>query len=637
MAEDLVNEIRPKDISKMVARGWDRLAPFRAMRKKSIQQYVGPHYGSMGAGVGSQPLNLLFNAISVILPSLVTSFPQHNVSSPYLQDKQYADLLALALSFQDKKLNIQDIYQRATVEAFFGLGIMKTGVANAMADLESDEANDLAMGDVFTEPVSLDDFVADPESREHLFSDARFIGHRLIVPRKSLLESDLYDEDEINALPKWGDSNEAKDETYQLSRRNTAESEQGSELDDVAIVELWIPSSNVVITLPGDEKVHIRKFLRIDDFYGVKEGPYTLLSFSPPVPDNPMPVPRASVLYDCGLLANRMMSKIVDQAVRQKSIGYYQRAAVDDAKEVLNAADGEMVGLDNTASVGSLNLGGQVPSNEDAVSLLTNWFNALAGNTELLGGVQVQAKSATASNVLQQNSNIVLGRSKDLVYLAGAQEARRRAFYLHTDPLINMPLIQRQKLPSQITQGPTGPMLVSSAEQQVQVMLTPEQRSGDFLDFHFQIEPDSLSRMDSQQRVQLSMTFATQVLPAVVAAAQQAQLAGIGLNASALLISLGKSMGLTDFLPDVFMDQAYQLQQSMHAQLGPQDPGKASARPTAAILQNGQPGQVQGAPAGPPTPPQTAQRGANEVQALQRIELRRALSARPSNAAFSGV
>jgi hypothetical protein len=88
-------------------------------------------------------------------------------------------------------------------------------------------------------------------------------------------------------------------------------------------------------------------YLRVDDYYGVKEGPYTLLTLTPPVPGNPLPVPSVGIWNDLHVLANRMAKKIIEQAERQKDVMAYRAAAADDAEELRNASDGESVKVDD--------------------------------------------------------------------------------------------------------------------------------------------------------------------------------------------------------------------------------------------------------------------------------------------------
>lgn len=622
----LTNEITPNKLQKAVNRGFDRLKNFRSARIHFLREYAGPYYDHTSGEVGGAAMNLIFNAIRVIVPTLVMNFPKHTVISPYLQQRQYADLLGLALDQHDMKIDVRNIYRRVIVDAIFTMGILKTGLAQSSSVYAIDDETNIDPGTVYTEAVDFDNFVVDPNCKDHMFRDATFMGDRITLPRQMLLDSGLYNNDLIERLPRAGETSSDR-RASSLSMRNIQIDDNYALEDEIEIVELWVPSANAIVTVPGSSDVTMDEYLRVDDYYGVKEGPYTLLALTPPVPGNPMPVPMVGVWYDLHVLANRMAKKIIEQAERQKDIVSYKRSASEDAEELRNAADGEAVAVEDPSEVQVMHFGGQQNSNETHLAQLQGWFNMMAANPEQIGGQSVQASSATAANILQQNASIGLEDMKDLVYQMAAAEARRRAWYFHTDPMINIPMTKREKVqtPMQV-QGPMGPTwMLAPVMQDVQVILTPEIRSGDFLDFNFNIEPESMGRRDSKTRLAQEMSFCQQVLPAVMAAAQVAMQLGIPLSAVNLLMRMAKDSGI-EWMDEVLYDPQFQQQLMQQQMMGPPPTGKAQAAPNQpnqglmnGMMQNGQPGQVQ---APPPTQGQQfnqqAQGGADEGQRLLR-------------------
>jgi hypothetical protein len=630
----LVDTVSPIEVQEEIDRGRERLSAFREFRLKSLRAYVGPHYDRGGSDVGAEPLNMTYNAIRVLVPTLVLNFPKHVVATPYIQAKQYADLLSLALEQHDRKINIRDTYRRVIVDGLFALGILKTGLAQSDSVYALDDEQWISQGEIYTEAVDFDDWIVDPKSREHMFRDARFMGHKLTVPRRMLLDSGLYNNDLIERLPTGGSVSEGRNKAQTLSQKHIQREELSDLEDDVEIYEVWVPSANAVVTVPASKDTKFDDYLRVADYYGVKEGPYTLLSFSPAVPGNPLPVALTSVWYDLHILGNLMAKKIIDQAQRQKSLLAYKRAAVDDAEEIKNAGDGEGIAVDDPSAVTALNLGGQLNSNETHLAQLMGWFNMMAANPEQVGGQNIDAKSATAASILQNNANVGLSDMKDMVYVMAAEEARKRAWYLHTDPMIKLPMTKRQMMPPQVVVGPMGPIMAPPMMQDVQVILTPEARSGDFMDFNFSIQPESMGRLDSKVRLQQEISFCTQILPAVMAAAQESMALGIPLNAVGLLIQMGRDMGL-ETIDQIIFDPAFQQQMLMQQMMGPSIQGSkgemapANSGLTPSILQNGQPGQVGASPfQGPGTAMQkNAQSGSNGAQRMLRTEIGRSLSA----------
>jgi len=621
-------DITPKKLQEQVHRGIKRHENFRNARTMFLRNYVGQYYDQTNGDIGAEPLNLIFNAIRVLIPNIVMNFPTHKVSSNFLYAKDYAELLGMALEQQDKQIGIKDVYRRVIVDAIFTLGILKTGIASSDSVYAIDESDQVDTGEVYTECVDFDNFIADPMSREHLFRDASWLGDRMTVPRSTLLESGLYDNALIEQLPAAGGDLKQKKAASAMSMRSINPQDDLDLFDEVEIAELWVPSAGALVTVPASEHVVFDEYLRVDEYYGPVSGPYTFLALTPPVPGNPMPIPMVGIWNDLHVLANRMAKKIVDQAQRQKDVIGYKSQAADDAQSLKDASDGEAVAVDDPDAVKVHSFGGQQNSNEVHMSQLQGWFNQMAANPEGMAGNRFDADSATEASILAERASVGLEDMKDLVYQMAADEGSKRAWYLHTDPFMRLPLIRRVELPAQYAQSPQGPQMTQPAQlADQQIILTPEARRGDYLDYTFMIEPGSMGRRDSGSRLAEAMDFAVKIMPAIMATAQNAMMLGIPLDAKAMLIRMAKDRGIT-WMHEVLFDPEFQMKMNQLALMGPAL-AESKGMPNAglgsgggqlgAILQNGQPGQVQkGAPSQQKQQRQTAQQGANESQSQMR-------------------
>jgi len=622
------NDLSPKAIQEYAQKGMQRLHNFRNARLMFLRNYVGQYYDSDHGEVGTEALNLIFNAIRTLIPTLVMTNPKHNVHSKYLAYKPYADMLSLALTQHDKEIDITDTYTRVLVDALFTLGIMKTGLAESDSVYAFDDYDRVDTGEIYTEVVDFDNFVVDPRSKEHLFKDAQFLGDRICVPRKKLLESGLYKNDLIEKLPRAGTEQSKYDRASKLSMGSLKSYNVYDLQDEVEIMELWVPGENMTVTVPGAKNTQYRDFLRVDDYYGPDSGPYTLLALTPPVPNNPLPVPAVGIWNDLHTLANRMAKKIIDQAERQKDVVGYKRSAADDAQEALDAGDGEAVAMDDPEGLRVHSFGGQQNSNEVHLANLEGWFNMMAGNPNTTAGVSQDANSATQAKILATNASVGLEHMKSLLYRAAQKEGQKRAWYMHTDPFIHVPLISRQTIPAQYTMTPNGPVVSEPARQEeVQIYLTPEARKGDFLDYNFDIEPESMGHKDQNTRYQQAMEFAVKILPATFQAAIAAAQLGIPFSAKAFLIMMAKDRGI-DWMDEVFYDPEFQAQMTMQMLRMPSPQGSEGVpmkMPNAgigggmgglgSIMQNGQPGQVGTVPTQDQQTRQQQQQGANQSQA----------------------
>lgn len=588
-------EIGPKKIQKAVEDGLKRLETFRSSRLMFLRQFVGQYYGADHGQIGSEPLNLIFNAIRVLVPNLIFNFPVHKVGTRFLAHRQYGEMLGQALSQQDKQLNIREVYKRWIIDAIFLIGIVKTGLCDSGTAIGMNEDDRIDPGTVYTENVDFDNFVFDPNARR--LEEAMFVGDRISVSRQSLLDSGLYNNDLIERLPKAGGEQWDRDRAEKLSAGDVNFQETGDLDEHVEIFELWVPRAKAIITVPATTGFTLDDFLRVHDAYGPDDGPYTYMRLTPPVPNNPIPISMVGIWHDLHIMANRMAKKIMDQADRQKDIIGYKRQAADDAQEALEATDGEAIAMDDPDGVKTFSFGGQQPSNDAAVQRLQMWFNMMAGNPEGLAGMSMNAKTASEANILQSNAQISLEDMKDIVYVAVGAEGRKRAWFMHTDPLIEVPLIRRVHNPVQMQIGPDGMPSMSSPEQpqEVQVFLTPEARCGDFLDFTFDIEPESMGRMDSQKRIAQAMEFAAKILPAAAQAAQLCMQMGVPFSFPRFATKMAQELGIK-WMDEVFLDPEFQQRMAMMMMRGPQeDQSKGSMAPgggMAGIMQNGQPPSV---------------------------------------------
>ena len=611
--------IAPKDVQEAAHRGIERLRNFRNARLMFLRNYTGQYYDRENGAVGTEALNLIFNAIRVLVPNLVMTSPRHVVNSRFLAYRPYAELLTLALDQHSQQTNIDAKYRQAVVDAVFTLGVLKTGLAESDSVYAFDDYDRIDAGEVFTENVDFDNLIVDPNSREHLFADAAFIGDRMCIPRQKLLDSGLYRNDLVEQLPSIADLYGEK-QAHQLSMRRIKEQDNYDLQDEVEIAELWFPDAKAVVTVPASKDTVLAEYLRVNDYYGPDTGPYTFLALTPNVPGNPLPVPMVGVWNDLHILANKMAHKVVNQAMRQKDVVAYRRAAADDAAEMRDAQDGDAIAVDDVDGMKMMSWGGQKASNEVHLQSLMGWFNQMAANPQAVGGQTIDADSATEANILQTNATIGLDDMKSLVYKMGAEEGRKRAFYFHTDPLIRLPLIRRQPMPAQFAQGPTGPVMIQPARMsEEQVFLTPEARAGDFLAFAFSLEPESMGRPNSATRLKQAMEFAVKILPAAAAAAQTMALLGIPFSAPKFILKMAKDSGIT-WMDEVFYDEEFQMHMAMMMMAGPKPEGSkgqlgGGGNPMAAIIRNGQPGQVGAVPSQQEETMAGYQAGANEGQA----------------------
>lgn len=562
-------EVTPAKIQQVVLRGFQRLKRYRRARAMFVKEFVGQYYRGQQGLTGDEPINLIFHTIRTMVPNLVMQNPITDIVTDFAPQREYGELLGLAVDKTNRDIKLKQTLRAWIVNAIFAMGILKTGIAASGETLQFGDTR-VDPGRIYTSIVDLDDFVMDPVCTD--IEKATFLGDRIRVSRQLLLDTDGYDHDLVMKLPRSRFNVDRKVED--LTKSHIAQMEMYTLQDFVDIVELWVPEANAVVTIPDPAQITFDKYLRMKDYYGPKEGPYTFLSFTPPVPNNPLPVASVSLWYDLHRMANRIFKKTMDQADRQKDILVYNPGQADEAQDILESRDGDSVASVDPKGIQVVSFGGQNRKNEVYLQELQIWYNYLSGNPDQMAGnipnVAKGKETATRSSILQSNANVSIEDARGILYDQTAEVNRKEAWFLHTDPLIDILLTKRR----------TG-------GKQIQLRLTPEQRVGDFLKFTFRIIARSMSRLDPAIKSKRVIEFGVNLLPALMMAAQSALQMGIPFNVQKALTDLANEQGILEEIQDWFDDPDFERKMAMVMAKGPQDAGKASMITPGAITQNG--------------------------------------------------
>lgn len=587
-----MEHIGPKKLQLAVKMGFDRVARYRKAQAMFIKAFVGQYYREQFGITGDQPINLYYNVLRATVPNLVMDNPLNKVVTEYIDQKPYAELLSLALDKLEENIEFRDTLRTGIVSAFFGMAVFKVSLKSAGLHLEIDDQR-IDPGQVYASLVDLDDFVIDPSCKS--LRESSFLGHRVCVPRQTLMEREEFNQDVVRRLPPAGKPGKGKDVADM-----TRDDHQFRHMQDmVNVVELWVPEAEALVTMPDPREFMCDQHLALEEYYGPPTGPYEFFSMSPEVPGNPLPIAPASVIYDLQDMANRVFKKTMEQSERQKDVLTYNPAFADEARDIEEAQDGQSIAVTDPNQVNVLSFGGQNPANVDYLGQLQMWFNYMAGNPDQLAGIQSDARTATQASILQSNAAVTIEDAKNLVYQSAERCSAKIAWYLHTDPLIEMPLSKR--LPGGEVQ---------------QVILTPDQRSGDFLDFTFRIVQRSMNRLDPMIRSKRIIEFCTAVIPAAVNTAMMMMQMGRPFNLETYLTRVADEMGVTEWVQDLFHDPEFAERLQMFQMMSPQNagPGQTSEITNGSILQNHGFANRPSVASGGQMFNQQAQGGANEMQ-----------------------
>ena len=555
-----MEELLPQKIQHVVKEGFERMKVHKRATAMFVKEYAGQYYSKHAGLTGDSPINMLYNAIRAIVPNLVMKSPVNLVTTRYTQQKQYAGLLSLGLDSIEKTLKLKDTLRAWIVAALFGWGIIKVGVSSSGQMLKFGDIN-VDPGQIYADLVSIDNFVIDPTCS--LRSESSFQGHKTMVPRQLLLDTDVYNHDLVARLPSSTVvSKNDKDRLSDITKLQSGAVSMNNIQDYVDVIELHVPEANALITIPDPYQTTFDEYISMEDYYGPKEGPYVDLSFSQPVPGQPFPIAPVSMIFDLHRITNEVFNKVVAQSLGQKDVVLYNPANADEMEDLRDSDTGDFVKSNDPKAFQTVSIGGQNQSNEIMLQELQMWFNYMAANPDQLSGNTKPGgnskESATKSSILQNNASIGVEDARGILYDRAAEVSKRLAWFLHTDPLIDLPITKRK-----------------IGGEEIQLELTPEQRCGDFLDFAFEIKQRSMSQLPPDVRAKRIFEFGVNLLPNAVNAAMLMMQMGRQFNLEKYLTMMAREAGIEEEIEDLFFDPEFQERMELMMMLGPQNAGKA--------------------------------------------------------------
>lgn len=594
----MVVEVTASKVSQCVKDGFERIKRFRLARVQFIRDYVGTYFAKESGLTGEYPINLVFLAIRILIPNLVMREGLNKVLTPHLAHKETAELLGLALDQAQRQMKLKNVLRAGLVDMCFGLSTFKTSIAASGNLLPIAPDINIDPGMVYTDLVSLDDLVFDPVCTN--LSKAEFVGHRIEISRQLLLDDKTWDHDLIVTLPS-AYMQKADSEAKDITQKNLG-SQQMKELQDkVRIIELWIPGAQAVCYVPDPQQQTNEDFLKIQDYYGPAEGPYTFGSLTPPVPDNPFPVAPVGVWRDINQMANKLFTKLMNRADRQKDFLLYKPAYADVAQTIVDGMDGESAACDDPEAAKVVSFGTQSTEVDKMINQMSVWWNQLAGNPLQLAGITTSGSTGTAteSSLLQSNLTIGIEDMRDIITDVNADISKKQGWFLMYDPMIKLPLYKRDN------QG-----------KEIQLYLTPEQRQGTWEEYTFSIVKRSTVIMEPNLRAKRIIDFYTNVLPGIVQSAQVMMQMGVEFNISRALMQAAEELGISENMVEVFNDPTFTSRLEVFMKMGPQ---KSEGMSLKAVAQNEGLPSKRTIPSAGTEMAQGFQEGAAPVQSAMRI------------------
>ena len=517
----------------------DYMKQFRDIRYALMCEYTGNMYSRRSDKNGFNPsgkipFNSIYQTVSIVVPNLVFREPKPLISTKNSMLRPEALSLSLVMEDVMCKIRFGQTMRKAVFDALFGAGIVKCGLAQ-QEQVEGFEDPDGTLhyyGQPFIDNVDLDDYIVDPTARNR--ETATFEGNRYRIPRDYAYDCGMFDKKALDNVNTWKNIvyNNNKTRVSNITSINEAEGDEWFEW--LELIDLWLPYENKVITVAGDLEANIQDILREVDWEGPERGPYEVLGFNW-IPENVMPMAPLSVILDLHTLLNKEARKAGRQADRAKQLVLFNEVHAEEAKDVQNSNDGEIIGVSDVNGYKQVEMGGVSDTLYKNMDWLRQAISQLSGNTDLLGGVQAPSETLGQDEILQNNANLRINDMRSQTFDFMRLNMEKIAYYVWEDPFSNYNLTKKIK-----------------GGVEVETSFNAENKQGKFEDYNFEIEPYSTAPDSPQSKYRRTLQWLqTIVLPL----AQSGQAQGLQIDVQRIVKETGALVNL-DWADEVFMTPA---------------------------------------------------------------------------------
>ena len=477
----------------------DYSRPMRTCVKLMLEHYANKWYQG-GRGRSNIPINLVERGVKILAPFLVARNPKVMVTPKRgIQAKNlrpFARTLELALEHLFEEIQLaENTLRPVAIDSLFSMGITKTGIMHSHNVEIGGYLHDV--GQPYCDRIDFNDYIGDVAARNR--QEMKIEGHRYRLPLKYVQESGLFRhfENLKPDIPAYGD-----DTRPENISKNDKDSEIYREIwPTVELIDLWIPDENIIVTIPPEGQGS--NIMRTVEWDGPEGGPFDVLAYAY-FPGSCIPIPPVYTWLDLNKAVNVIVNKMRTDCEREKVIGVCEKEDAEDAEVIRRARHGDLVGLNNPDAVKELHFGGFNAQSYPFLQFLLTQYSRSGPNLEVTGGRTLMGATLGQEQLLQANAFREIDDMVSQMYKFTRSVAKKLAWYLWTDPFIILPLIKR----------------VGGVD--VEVEYSESAKEGDFLDYSFDIEPYSLTRMSPETRFQRLMQLISEVvIPLAGVAASQ--------------------------------------------------------------------------------------------------------------------
>lgn len=462
-----------------------KLLPFRERRLSMVRQFVGGSWSDGGAP-DRVPVNFLEMALNIYRRQVAARAPRIMVRSKNGESLAFADDLEIAVNLAIDDMRFDDTMRRWVLEAMFGMGVLKVGLAPSNQKEIMGFTHD--PGQPFADVVDFEDFVFDITAKR--WDQVQFCGNRYSLPFEAVQDLKMFKNRAELKPSEKKTTNEGGDEKISNLVDDNGTFGNDSYLELIELWDIWLPYDNVVATFQTSPEGGIdnREPIRVVEWDGPESGPFHLLSFGD-VPGQIMPLPPAALMIDLHELGNRVFRKLGRQADRQKTVTLIASSNQDDGRRLAAANDGDAIAVDRPEATKEIRYGGVDQAGLAFFQQLRQLTSYFGGNLETLGGLNNATNTASQEQLVKNQATMRIADMQERATDAATKVIKSIAYYMWTDP------VREYRIPKKI---PNTDMVIEGK-------LKPDRRDGEFLDYAIDIVPFSMQSRTPSERLQTAM------------------------------------------------------------------------------------------------------------------------------------
>ena len=372
-------------------------------RLERLRQFMGYRGGESTTG-DKTPLNPMRMALLVYMQRLTVHRPQISVSAPRRSQAMFSKHWEMTTNEVLRRIQFGRELASGLLEAMFSMGAFLCGMEAMPGDDYDDEYFP------FVRSIDFSNLILDMNA-ESLHTQ-QFYAWRFQIPVDAAMEGDYFDDEAKGIIWKnRGSDADMYSQNMTDSRRlaNTDRQNVRTEMRETfSGWNTWLPWKKKIVTTMGNTS-HVIKRSDYDKNLPAC-GPLKFLTLSgvlenSGVPGNVLPISPSQDLFDLSDSSDRLLNKLVRDGERSKEVTLVDRGAREDGETVRDAANGDMISVDDPNNVKSVIFGGV---NQQVYALFQE-MRALnsykGGNIDVLGGLSQEADTARQEEQLDRNSS----------------------------------------------------------------------------------------------------------------------------------------------------------------------------------------------------------------------------------------